>query len=57
MADQAIYHERQTLYRCGLHALNNVLQGTTYLPTLRHSKTEVNPERPMHLKTNQILTK
>ncbi|KAI9918232.1 hypothetical protein PsorP6_011841 [Peronosclerospora sorghi] len=23
---EKIYHERQTLYRCGLHALNNVLQ-------------------------------
>lgn len=24
---QELYHERQQLYRCGLHALNNVLQG------------------------------
>uniref|UniRef100_A0AAV1UP77 ubiquitinyl hydrolase 1 n=1 Tax=Peronospora matthiolae TaxID=2874970 RepID=A0AAV1UP77_9STRA len=30
MTDQAIYHERQTLCRCGLHALNNVLQGPMY---------------------------
>ncbi|KAG3085747.1 hypothetical protein PI125_g19141 [Phytophthora idaei] len=25
-----LYHERQTLYRCGLHALNNVLQGPVF---------------------------
>ncbi|ETI31491.1 hypothetical protein F443_21537 [Phytophthora nicotianae P1569] len=27
MTEKELYHERQTLYRCGLHALNNVLQG------------------------------
>ncbi|KAG7396335.1 Josephin-1 [Phytophthora boehmeriae] len=26
----ALYHERQQLYRCGLHALNNVLQGSVF---------------------------
>ncbi|CAI5739451.1 unnamed protein product [Hyaloperonospora brassicae] len=32
MADNnnALYHERQVLYRCGLHALNNVLQGPVF---------------------------
>lgn len=24
-----VYHERQVLYRCGVHALNNVLQGAS----------------------------
>ncbi|KAF4043076.1 Josephin [Phytophthora infestans] len=27
---EELYHERQTLYRCGLHALNNVLQGPVF---------------------------
>ncbi|GMF45385.1 unnamed protein product [Phytophthora fragariaefolia] len=31
MAQQELYHERQQLYRCGLHALNNVLQGKSRL--------------------------
>uniref|UniRef100_H3GTW7 ubiquitinyl hydrolase 1 n=1 Tax=Phytophthora ramorum TaxID=164328 RepID=H3GTW7_PHYRM len=30
MAGQELYHERQQLYRCGLHALNNVLQGPVF---------------------------
>lgn len=29
----AVYHEKQELYRCGIHALNNALQGT-----IRHSQ-------------------
>ncbi|KAG6611848.1 uncharacterized protein IUM83_14176 [Phytophthora cinnamomi] len=30
---QELYHERQQLYRCGLHALNNVLQGPLFTKT------------------------
>ncbi|CAI5746782.1 unnamed protein product [Peronospora destructor] len=30
---EELYHERQTLYRCGLHALNNVLQGPIFTKT------------------------
>ncbi|KAE9005252.1 hypothetical protein PF005_g12489 [Phytophthora fragariae] len=30
---QELYHERQQLYRCGLHALNNVLQGPVFSKT------------------------
>ncbi|POM78332.1 Hypothetical protein PHPALM_4147 [Phytophthora palmivora] len=32
MAEE-LYHERQTLYRCGLHALNNVVQGPVFTKT------------------------
>lgn len=27
MSNSGVYHETQELYRCGIHALNNVLQG------------------------------
>ncbi|KUF99464.1 hypothetical protein AM588_10010917 [Phytophthora nicotianae] len=30
MTEKELYHERQTLYRCGLHALNNVLRGPVF---------------------------
>ncbi|KAG1703579.1 hypothetical protein DVH05_007523 [Phytophthora capsici] len=33
MTESELYHERQTLYRCGLHALNNVLQGPVFTKT------------------------
>lgn len=28
-AAPAVFHETQELYRCGIHALNNVLQGAS----------------------------
>jgi hypothetical protein len=31
MAVAGVYHERQELLRCGIHALNNVLQGASAL--------------------------
>lgn len=34
-ATAALYHERQHLYRCGIHALNNALQGTVSSYRLR----------------------
>ncbi|KAL3665698.1 hypothetical protein V7S43_009131 [Phytophthora oleae] len=33
MTEAELYHERQTLYRCGLHALNNVLQCPVFSKT------------------------
>jgi hypothetical protein len=32
-----LYHERQQLYRCGIHALNNALQGAPRLSTSLYS--------------------
>lgn len=37
---QEVYHERQTLYRCGLHALNNVLQGPVFTQTILEDACE-----------------
>ncbi|CAH0479432.1 unnamed protein product [Peronospora belbahrii] len=44
-----LYHEHQKLYRCGLHALNNVLQGPIFTKTVLDNacdelRTRVDPD-------------